>query len=492
MSFVDSRRILNAGQLTSHGNTEIRKNMIEIMEAGLAAADPYRNTRKNIKRDGNILRIGNRLFEADGDPKSGVEILNLNDFDRVFVVGAGKGVQRVAKALEDVLEDKLTAGAVTSKHGDELLVQKIENTYGAHPTPDEGCVCGAKKIIALSEGITKRDLVFTIIMNGGSSLLTLPFNGISVEDVKQMTKMVQIDHGLHTTYLNYIRNHIDQLKGGRIARIFHPAKMIHLFGTDANRHDTNPIKQDYDYIMRNNVWLHNLPDGGTFADAQKVLEENGMVDECPESIRKAIYEADPIKETVKYDEYNQMDFRFFGLMPDCLWLTEAAKKAEQLGYAPYILTRLLNADPGQAATIIQSIALNIENHGEPMKPPAALITGGEMLVALNKASGVGGTNQEYCLTAAAKITGSVKIVCASVDTDGTDGPGGFDADEAPECFGGGMVDGSSYTAAVKVGIDIQNHLQNHDTSAPLWQMNDAIIMEHGASVCDLSVTLISK
>jgi len=464
--------------------------MIEILEAGMAAADPYNNTREVIRRDGDKLEIGGRLYEADGDPKSGIEVLDLNDFDRIFVIGAGKGVQRVAKALEDILGDRLTAGAVTSKHGDKLLVGRIENTYGAHPTPDEGCVSGAKKIAALSEGITSRDLVFTIIMNGGSSLLTLPFDGISVEDVKQMTRVVQIDHGLHTTYLNYIRNHIDQLKGGRIARIFHPAKMIHLFGTDANRHDPNPIKQDYDYIMRHNVWLHNLPDGGTFADAQKVLEDNGIADECPASIREAVYEADPAKETVKYDEYNRMDFRFFGLMPDNLWLTEAAKKAEELGYTPYILTRLLNADPGQAAMVIQSIALNIEDRGEPFKPPAALITGGEMLVALGDAAGVGGTNQEYCLTAAVKIAGSEKIVCASVDTDGTDGPGGFSAEDAPECFGGGMVDGSSYDAAVKAGANIKEHLRNHDTSAPLWRMNDAIIMEYGASVCDLSVTLI--
>ncbi|MDR1028880.1 MAG: DUF4147 domain-containing protein [Clostridiales Family XIII bacterium] len=485
-------RIQNADRLTSHGNRKGREDLIEILEAGLGAADPYNNVRSMLELKGDILKVGNPLFEADGDPQSGVESIDLRNYDRIFAVGAGKGVQRVAKAIEDVLGDKLTGGAVISKHGDLPVLTKITNTYGGHPTPDRGCVDGAKKIMDLSRDITERDLVFTIIMNGGSSLLTLPFEGITVEDVKQLTYLVQIKYGIHTTYLNYIRNHIDQLKGGRIARAFSPAKMIHLFGTDANRHDTSPIKQDYNYIMRHNVWLHNLPDGSTFADAQKVLETNALLDECPRSIRDAIYEADAEKETVKYDEYIRTDFRFFGIMPENAWLTSAYEKAQSLGYRPFILTRLLNADPQQAANVIMAIASNIADRNEPFASPAALITGGEMLVPVNAATGIGGTNQEFCLTAATRIAGSDRIVCASVDTDGTDGPGGFRRGGVPECLGGGIVDGSSARRAEAKGIDIPFHLKNHDTTLPLWEMGDGIVMKQNISVCDLSVTLITE
>jgi glycerate-2-kinase len=327
-------------------------------------------------------------------------------------------------------------------------------------------------------------------MNGGSSLLTLPYEGISIEDVQRITYIIQLELGLHTTYLNYIRNHIDQLKGGRIAKAFRPAKMIHLFGTDANHADTFPGKQNYDHIMRHNVWLHNLPDGSTFRDAQKVLEDNDIVEACPRSIREFIYAADPEKETVKYDEYIQMDFRFFGIMPNNMWLRQACKKASELGYHPYMLAQYMNADPQQAANVFTSIALNVKNSNEPFPKPVALVAGGEYLVALDKADGIGGRNQEFCLAAALKLAGTRDIAFASIDTDGTDGPGGLKLEGAPDCFGGAIVDGTTYDAALNQGVNVQCHLKNHDTSSVLWQTKDAAVLEHGVSVTDITVMLI--
>ena len=114
-------RILNQNALTAHGNVAGRTALVAILEAGLQAADPYHNTRRLIRRQGNRLLIGCRDFEPAGDPQSGDEVIDLDAVGRIYVFGAGKGVQRIARAIEDVLGDRLTGGHVIAKHGDEVI-----------------------------------------------------------------------------------------------------------------------------------------------------------------------------------------------------------------------------------------------------------------------------------------------------------------------------------------------------------------------------------
>ncbi|MCU0500918.1 MAG: DUF4147 domain-containing protein, partial [Anaerolineae bacterium] len=126
-------RILNQGALTSHGNIAGRRALVEIMEAGLQAADPYNNTHRLIRRAGNRLIVGCRDFEPAGDPHSGDEVIDLDQIGRILVFGAGKGIQRIARAIEDILGDRLTGGHVIAKHGDEVICERIGVTHGAHP-----------------------------------------------------------------------------------------------------------------------------------------------------------------------------------------------------------------------------------------------------------------------------------------------------------------------------------------------------------------------
>jgi glycerate-2-kinase len=186
-------RILNAETLTSHGNVQGRKAMVEILEAGLQAADPYHNTRKATRIKGDTLVVGGAEFEPEGDPKSGDEVIDLSDVDRIYVFGAGKGVQRMAKAIEDTLGDRLTGGHVIDKKGNDLILERIGVTFGAHPVPDEDCVRGCKRILGMAQDLHERDLVFTVVCNGVSSLLTLPVPGVSLEDVRQTTYVMQIE-----------------------------------------------------------------------------------------------------------------------------------------------------------------------------------------------------------------------------------------------------------------------------------------------------------
>jgi glycerate 2-kinase len=157
------KRILNAADLTSHGNIEGRKAIVEILEAGLEAADPYTNTLKLINKRGRKLVVGEKKYVPAGSPRTEKETLDLDQVDRIFVIGAGKGIQNVAKALEDVLGERLTAGHVIDKKGHPVICQRIGVTLGAHPAPDIDCVKGCEKILALIQEakLTEKDLVFT-------------------------------------------------------------------------------------------------------------------------------------------------------------------------------------------------------------------------------------------------------------------------------------------------------------------------------------------
>ncbi|MDQ1300532.1 MAG: hypothetical protein QG637_450, partial [Chloroflexota bacterium] len=282
-------RILNQDALRSHGNVAGRQALVEILEAGLQAADPDANTRRLIRRAGDKLIVGCPDFEPKGDPQTGDEIIDLNRVGRIFVFGAGKGVQRLARAIEDVLGDRLTGGHVIAKHGDDVICERIGVTHGAHPIPDEGCATGCRRILALCQDLTADDLVFTLGTNGFSALLTLPADGISMAEVRQLTYMMQIERGVPTGDLNPIRNHMDQMKGGRFARHIQPARAIHIVGIDPS---------SYQQVIYRNLWLHSLPDCTTFADAKAMLLKWDAWDAAPASVRAHIERAAPADETV--------------------------------------------------------------------------------------------------------------------------------------------------------------------------------------------------
>ena len=478
-------RILNQDALTSHGNIAGRRALVEIMEAGLQAADPYNNIHRLIRRVGNKLIVGCPDFEPAGDPHSGDEVIDLDKIGRIFVFGAGKGIQRIARAIEDILGDRLTGGHVIAKHGDEVICERIGVTHGAHPVPDEGCAIGCRRILELCQGLTEDDLVFTLGTNGFSALLTLPADGISMEDVRQVTFMMQIERGVPTGDLNPIRNHIDQMKGGRFARHIQPARAIHIVGIDPS---------SYEQVIYRNLWLHSLPDCTTFADAQAMLHKWDVTDLVPASVREYIERADPADETVKADEFLQWRSRIFGTMPyNQSMIPTAQKKAAELGFNPLWLALDLRAEAKDAAMTIASVAKSIETLGQPVEPPCALFSTGEILVTVGQERGMGGRNQEYCVSAALTIAGSRNILMGSADSDGTDGPGIQFSDQRlgeVTCLTGGIVDGETACEAKERGVDLVDALKHHNTSPALYALDSGIVATQNISIGDFTVTLV--
>lgn len=484
-------RILNADTLTDHGHVMGRRAMLDILEAGLRAADPYYATLTALKLERDTLTVGHPLYEPQGTPLPGPEVIDLRTIKRIFVFGAGKGINRAAQAIEEVLGDRLTGGHVIDKHGTPHNLQRVELTYGAHPIPDAGCAAGCQRIIEMAQDLQPDDLVFTLMGNGIGSLLTLPAPGLTIEDVRQTVYAFQIEKGGPTVDLIPIRNHLDAIKGGKFTRYLQPARVVHLI---AFYRPPSYAHMLHDAYYR---WLHSLPDETTYADAIAALHKYDLWDEVPAAVREHLLRADPAQETLTIAEFERYRNRVFFIFPPELGMVPAAKrKAEALGFTTHVLfnNHTLMPEASQLGRIVANMALHSERDGDPFCPPCALISTGEMVVTVGKETGMGGRNQEYILAAAQELAPTQHVVMGSVDSDGTDGPGHQFVDDTDYAgipvLTGGIVDSSTQLRAQAQGLDLAAALKRHDTSPALYALGDAVVAVAGMSMGDLSVTLV--
>lgn len=486
-------RVLNKEMLTGHGNREGRRIVTELLDAGLDALDPYYRVKALIRKENGKIYLDSQGFEMKGDPHAGSVVIDLKDYDRVFVIGAAKGVQRAALALEEVLGDTLTAGHVIGKHGDGVQCKRIGVTLAGHPVPDEYSVEGCKKIEALAQKLTERDLVFTVFGSGCSSLMTYPAGDITLEDIASFTRMMQIEKGVPTIDLNPIRTHLDRFKGGRIARLFQPARMINLVTADPAKMNTPVLQFSYFELMERNTFFPTIAGASTYQDCLEILKKWDALEKTPASIRTWLENGTPETENMSIAEYESLGARFFGLIFKRSTVYPAVKeKAAELGYPCVMLSEYMEAEAREAGTVNAQLALCAQRMGEPFKAPVVLMTSGENVVTVGRNSGIGGRNQEYCTAAALKIAGNEKIVFGAVDTDGTDGPGGLEIPGAPECLAGAVIDGYTAGEAKAAGIDLWAALQTHGTSEPLWKLGCGVEAIHNVSALDLGVILIME
>lgn len=483
-------RIKNKLMLTDHGNIEGRKIVAELLDAGLDAIDPYYRVKELVHLENERIVLHTQGFEMRDDPHSGPLEFDLKDYDRIYVIGAAKGVQRAAVAFEEVLGDTLTGGHVIAKHGDGILCKKIGVTLAGHPTPDAYCVEGCKKIEALAQGLTKRDLVFTISGSGCSSLMTYPAGNITVKEVSEFTRMMQIEKGVPTRDLNHVRTHIDRFKGGRLSRIFKNATMVHLTTADPSKRTVPVLRNNYFDMFRDN-FFPPIAYESSFKQAIAVLKKWNAWEETPASIREWLLAGNEETENVSREEYESFGARFFGLIfKDSTIYPAVRKRARDFGYDCIMLSEYTEAEAGDAGRVEAAIAMTAKRLGEPFKAPVVLMSSGENVVTVGNEKGVGGRNQEYCLSAAQRIAGTEGIVFGAVDTDGTDGPGGLDLPDAPFCLAGAIVDGETMTEAERAGIDVWNALKTHGTSKPLWKLGCGVEAEPCVSALDLRIILL--
>ena len=486
-------RIHNKQALSAHGNKEGRKIVAELLDAGLDSLDPYYRVKQLISVKNNKIYLNTEGFEMQGDPHRGVAVYDLADYDRIFVIGAAKGIQRAALAMEEVLGEHLTAGHVIGKHGEKIVCRRIGVTCAGHPVPDSYCIEGCKKIEALAKDINERDLVFTIFGSGCGSLLTYPAKGITIEDIAEFTQMMQIEKGVPTSDLNQIRTHIDRFKGGRITRLFGRASLVHMTTADPSKMNTPVLRMSYFDMLKINSFFPSVATASTYEDCINIIKKWEAWDRTPDSIKNHLLHGTPETENMSVEEYESYNARFFGLIfKDATVYPAVRKKAEGFGYKCLMLSEYMEAEAAQAGSVDGSMALCCERMGEPFQGPIVLMSSVENIVTVGKETGIGGRNQEYCIAAALKIAGSRKVVIGAVDTDGTDGPGGFQYEGAPGCLAGAIVDGYTVKEAEEKNICLHSALKTHETSEPLWKLDCGVDAAAGISALDLRIILIGE
>lgn len=491
--YFSDMRIKNKSQLTSHGDIKGRKIVTELLDAGLDSIDPYYRVKKLVRVENGKIILDTEGFEMKEDPHSGPLEFDLKDYDRVFVIGAAKGVQRAALGFEEALGDVLTAGHVIGKHGESIICKKIGVTLAGHPVPDVCCVEGCRKIEELTRDLTERDLVFTVFGSGCGSLFTYPAEGITIDDISKFTHLMQIEKGVATGDLNQIRTHIDRFKGGRLLRALMPATVVNTVTADPSKTDTAIVRVTYFGMLEKNTFFPTVATASTYADCINIIKKHDAWDRTPESIKKHLLNGTAETENMSTEEYESLGCRFFGLIfKDSTVYPAVRRRAEELGIKCVMLSEYMQAEAREAGFSDSGIALCSKRSGEPFKGPVVLMSSGENVVTVGKESGIGGRNQEYCIAAAMRIAGERGIVFGAVDTDGTDGPGGLKIDGAPECLAGAVTDSFTVAEAENAEIDLWEALKTHGTSEPMWKLDCGVNAESNVSALDLRIIYIGE
>jgi glycerate-2-kinase/DNA-binding GntR family transcriptional regulator len=446
-TFVKNRDML------LHGDTAMmRKHALDMVDAAIATGIPGFATRSKVRRKGSVLTV-------DG------EDYQLSSYRRIVVLGAGKASLLIAEALEDILGDYLSDGLIVVKKGEKRRLRRIRVLESAHPSPDKSSVEAGKKLLAMAEECNGDDLVLMVITGGATSLVTVPLPGLTLKDIVVMNDLA-LTSGATIREMNIVRRHLCKLKGGRLAVAAQPATVLTF---------------TLDTALPDMPWPDmSLPDPTTFTDAIAFLRQYGLWDKTPSSVRKFLEKRDPALETIKsFEDVNCRMIMVGAPLPMC---QAAASKAMELGYAPLILSTRMNGEAREVGICLAGMASEVIAHKLPLAPPCALISGGESVVSAGATEGKGGPNQELVLGFVTQLGGTHPWVCASVDTDGTDGP---------TDIAGGIVDNFTQAIVRGRGMDIQTILSRHDASSALTELGGTIYTDHtGTNLQHLRVVLI--
>ncbi len=455
-------RIKNKRQLIENGESDINRKAralaLESLECALNAADPESLLRSAIKLENSILHVHGRSFD-------------LRKFKHFYVVGGGKAGGSMAEALEKILGNRITAGAVNVPYGSKHETFVIKLQEASHPLPDEAGAEGARRILEIAGRAEKDDLVICLISGGGSSLLPLPRGNISLEDKRALTSAL-LRSGASIREVNTVRKHISDFKGGWLAKKAYPATMLNLILSDV-------MGDSLEFIASGPT----VPDSTTFADARKALEKHALWDNASESIRKVLSDGEKgiIPETPKTDDRAFKKVYNVVVGNNHVATVAACNYLESHGVNTLLLTAPLEGEARTVGTMLASVAHEIGASGKRVTKPAAIIAGGETTVTV-KGKGSGGRNQELLLSAALQLKKAEGVVMASMSTDGIDGP----TDAA-----GAIVDGNTLTRAAKLKLHPDEFLADNDSYHFFSKLGDLIFTgSTGTNVNDISLILL--
>ncbi len=380
---------------------------------------------------------------------------------RTLVLGAGKAGGSMAQALEALWPaDAPLSGLVVTRYGHipprpDGLARRIELVEASHPVPDAAGEEAAVRILALTEGLTADDLVLCLISGGGSSLLVLPAEGLTLAD-KQRINQQLLASGAGIGEMNCVRKHLSRIKGGRLAAACAPAKVVTLTISDVPGDDPAIIASG-----------PTVPDKTTCADALAILDRYRI--EVPGSVRAAL-------ESGALETPDPQDGAFEGhevhlIATPQQSLAAAADAARAVGLAAHILSDEIEGESREVGKVHAAIARAVAGHGEPFARPCVVLSGGETTVTIRprqpgQAKGRGGRAGEFCMGLAGALMGQQDVWALAADTDGIDGV---------EDNAGAFVTPDTLARAMAAGCKLTAFMDRNDAYGYFGAIGDLLV-----------------
>jgi len=423
---------------------------LDALSAGIVAADPARLTRERVSVSGSTLTVGEST-------------LSLDEYDEVVVLGGGKAAGVVAAELESILGDRLDGGVVVTNG--PVDTERIEQLPGDHPVPGEASLKSSRRLLSAAAAASEGTLVLAVITGGGSALMAAPADGLSLADLQSTTQSL-LDSGATIDEINAVLKHLSAVKGRQLAAAASPARVECLVISDVVGNDLSTIASG-----------PFVGDESTYSDALAVLDRYDC--EVPQAVRRRLEAGvgGKIEETPSVDShaFDRVSTTILG--DNMVAVRAAAEAVGETGFEPLVLSSRVRGESREAAKTQVAIAEEMLSTGEPLEPPAAVVSGGETTVTV-RGDGTGGPNQEFVLSAALELD-APGVVVGAVDTDGIDGV----TDAA-----GGIVDSETVDDGAAAAALADNDAHTHLNKV------DALIRTRptGTNVNDLRIVVVEE
>jgi len=381
---------------------------------------------------------------------------------RTLVLGAGKAGGAMAHAVEALWPaDAPLSGLVVTRYQHTPprppgVPQRIEVVEAAHPVPDAAGLDAAQRILSLAQGLTPDDLVLCLISGGGSALLTLPAEGLTLEQ-KQAVNRQLLESGAHIGEMNCVRKHLSRIKGGRLAAACAPARVVTLTISDVPGDDPSVIASG-----------PTVPDASTCADAVAILQRYGI--EVPGAIMSLLEQG--ALETPKPGDPRFAGHSVHLIATPQQSLQAAAAAARAAGVEAHILSDEIEGESREVGKVHAALARAVaRGSGEPFRKPCVILSGGETTVTVKKQPagtprGRGGRAGEFCLGLAQALQGQPGVWALAADTDGIDGV---------EDNAGAFVGPETLSRALSLGMKVDHYLDRNDAYGFFRLLDDLVI-----------------
>jgi glycerate 2-kinase len=367
---------------------------------------------------------------------------------RMIVIGAGKASAAMARAVEEHWPDALS-GLVVTRYGHAVPCKHIDIVEAGHPVADEAGLRAARRMLELVRNLNREDLVLCLISGGGSALLPLPLEGLSLADEQGLARAL-LKSGAGIGEMNCVRRHLSGIKGGRLAAACHPARVLTLLISDV------PGDRLVDIASGPTVG-----DPTTCADALRIVRHHGL--SLPEKALEIL--ASGRGESVKPDDPRLAGASARIIAAPQMALEAAAQVARSAGITPYILGDALEGEAREVGKVLGGIALHVAQRRQPWPPPCVLLSGGETTVTV-RGMGRGGRNVEFLLALALALQGRLGVDALAGDTDGVDGQ---------EEVAGAYIGPDTLERAQALGLKAADMLADNDAHRLFEALGDSVV-----------------